>query len=48
VLAEGGAAVAPDSLAAAYVLFILTWNDELGLAAAICDAVMAPPGSAGP
>jgi DNA-binding CsgD family transcriptional regulator len=40
VLAQGGAAVAPDSLAAAYVLLILTWNDELGLAATICDAVM--------
>jgi DNA-binding CsgD family transcriptional regulator len=40
MLAEGLGDVAPDSLAAAYVLFVLIWNDELAVAQSICDAVL--------
>ena len=33
--------IAPDSLTAVYALLVLIWNDELGPAGRICDAVLA-------
>jgi DNA-binding CsgD family transcriptional regulator len=33
--------IAPDSLTAVYALLVLIWNDELGAANRICDAVLA-------
>jgi DNA-binding CsgD family transcriptional regulator len=33
--------IAPDSLTAVYALLVLIWNDELGPANRICDAVLA-------
>jgi hypothetical protein len=33
--------IAPDSLTAVYALLVLIWNDELGTAGRICDAVLA-------
>ena len=41
VLAGGLAGIPPDSLTAVYALLVLIWNDELGTARGICDAVLA-------
>jgi DNA-binding CsgD family transcriptional regulator len=41
VLATGLSGISPDSLIAVYALLILIWNDELGTATDICDAVLA-------
>ncbi len=47
VLAGGLAGIPPDSLTAVYVLLVLIWNDELGMARGICDAVLAGARSRG-
>jgi DNA-binding CsgD family transcriptional regulator len=47
VLAGGLSEIPPDSLAAVYALLVLIWNDELGLAREICDAVLAGARSRG-
>jgi DNA-binding CsgD family transcriptional regulator len=41
VLAGGITDIPPDSLSAVYALLALIWNDELGTALRICDAVLA-------
>jgi DNA-binding CsgD family transcriptional regulator len=40
VLAGGLSEIPPDSLTAVYALLVLLWNDELGTAGTICDAVL--------
>ena len=40
VLAGGLSEIPPDSLTAVYALLVLIWNDELGTARSICDAVL--------
>ena len=47
VLAGGLAEIPPDSLTAVYALLVLIWNDELGTARSICDAVLAAARSRG-
>ena len=47
VLADGLSEIPPDSLTAVYALLVLIWNDELGTARSICDAVLASARSRG-
>ena len=47
VLASGLSDIAPDSLTAVYALFVLIWNDELGTARSICEAVLSSARSRG-
>jgi DNA-binding CsgD family transcriptional regulator len=47
VLAGGMAGIPPDSLTAVYALLVLIWNDELGTAGDICDAVLSGARSRG-
>jgi DNA-binding CsgD family transcriptional regulator len=47
VLADGLSDIPPDSLTAVYALLTLIWNDELGTARSVCDAVLATARSRG-
>jgi ATP/maltotriose-dependent transcriptional regulator MalT len=47
VLADGLSEIPRDSLTAVYALLILIWNDELGTARGVCDAVLASARSRG-